>query len=60
MNCLCFRAVLKEMGLNDKVSPARAAKKWENLKKNIQGLYFQLGHRNKKSCICYFSDFYYF
>ncbi|KAK7884539.1 hypothetical protein WMY93_027662 [Mugilogobius chulae] len=31
-----WEAVLREMGLTGVVSPARAAKKWENLKKNLQ------------------------
>ncbi|KAJ8367961.1 hypothetical protein SKAU_G00079890 [Synaphobranchus kaupii] len=33
-----WEVVLKEMGLQDLVSPARAAKKWENLKKTFKEL----------------------
>ena len=32
------RVVLKEMGLEGTTTPARAGKKWENLKKNLQGM----------------------
>ena len=35
--CLVFaRVVLKEMGLAGVISPARAGKKWENLKKTYK------------------------